>query len=186
MLKKSEWNLNTSNIGKWQEFKKIFISHGIELIHSQIDLREIKADPLEVVAHKASQLSEGTLVEDTCLDVEGSDIGINVKWLINHLADFAGQQAVWIVFLAYRKGNEVVVFRGEVKGHIVEAKGSNGFGFDPYFLPLGSKETLAQSKPDQYNARVLVVEALIQNKPFARLEAIYEWDGAWQQEGDKS
>lgn len=178
----TKWRLNTSNLEKLQEFQKFFAKHDIELVSSQFDIKEISADPMTVVVHKASQLEEMVLIEDTSLDIEGADVGINVRWLIDHLKSYVGRKATWRVLLAYRKGDEIIVYKGEVKGQIVPASGNGGFGFDPIFLPEGTNKTLAESKPDQYNARALAVEALLKGKVFEIRKAIYDWNGPWQTE----
>lgn len=178
----TKWRLNTSNLEKLQEFQKFFAKHDIELVSTQFDIKEISADPMTVVVHKASQLEEMVLIEDTSLDIEGADVGINVRWLIDHLKSYVGRKATWRVLLAYRKGDEIIVYKGEVKGQIVPASGNGGFGFDPIFLPEGTNKTLAESKPDQYNARALAVEALLKGKVFEIRKAIYDWNGPWQTE----
>jgi XTP/dITP diphosphohydrolase len=174
------WKLNTSNKGKLEEFQRLFAKHGVALTSTQIDLNEVVADPLTVITHKASQLEPYILVEDTSLDIEGAAVGINVRWLLDNLQDFVGHKASWCVLLAYRSNDQITVFKGEVQGTIVASRGIQGFGFDPVFLPNGSSRTLAESKPDEVNARALAVEALIKNDVFATTKAIYEWDGEWQ------
>lgn len=178
------WKLNTSNLGKLQEFRQLFLKHNIELSSTFYDLTEIDADPVLVAAHKASQVDEYTLIEDTCLDIEDANVGINVRWVLDNIEDYAGKKAVWRVLLAYRVGDMVHLYQGEVNGTIVPSNGRSGFGFDPVFLPEGATHTLAESKPDIYNARSYAVEALLQNKPYQSIPAIYYWDGAWQQENE--
>jgi XTP/dITP diphosphohydrolase len=174
------WKLNTSNLGKFKEFERLFKLHGIKLEVTHIDLDEIDAGLIEVIAHKASQLEEGVIVEDTSLEIEGAKVGVNIRWLLEHLDQFEGKKAEWIVLLAYRKKDKVYVFKGSQLGQIVKAKGQEGFGFDPYFLPDGADTTLAESKPDQFNARAKAVEAFVKIKPCIIHEAIYKWDGKWQ------
>ena len=53
-----QWKLNTSNLNKYEEFKRFFIEHGCSLEATHIDLKEIDADPVTVAAHKASQLEK--------------------------------------------------------------------------------------------------------------------------------
>lgn len=180
MPKYQHWQLNTSNQGKLAEFQRLFAKYGISLSSTQFDLDEIDSDPVTVVAHKASQLGELILVEDTSLDIEGASVGINVRWLIDHLDDYIGKKATWRVLLAYRKGDDVFIFKGEVPGSIVPARGKQGFGFDPVFLPDQADQTLAESKPDEVNARALAVEAFAIQELFLSVKAIYDWDGAWQ------
>lgn len=174
------WKLNTSNKGKLQEFQHLFEKYGVLLSSTQIDLNEVDADPITVVAHKASQLDEQILVEDTSLDVEGASVGINVRWMIDHLEDYIGKKAVWTVLLAYHQGDNVFIFKGEVKGTIVPSRGNGGFGFDPVFLPDASNQTLSEAKSDAVNARALAVDALMQNNVFTVVKAIHDWDGPWQ------
>lgn len=175
-------SINTSNPGKLAEFQRLFAKHDVTLTSTQRDLDEIDSDPVTVVAHKASQLGEFILVEDTSLDVEGASVGINVRWLLDHLNEYIGRKATWTVLLAYRQGDQICVYRGVVNGTIVPSSGTEGFGFDPFFLPEGSQQTLAEAKPDSVNARALAVDALINNNLFIRTPAIYNWDGPWQKE----
>ncbi|MGM0440226.1 MAG: non-canonical purine NTP pyrophosphatase [Chlamydiota bacterium] len=175
------YKLNTSNPGKLQEFRELFKTYGYKLEESNIDLDEVDADPLTVVVHKASQLHENIIVEDTSLDVEGADIGVNIRWLLDDLDKYLGKKAVWTVFLAYRSGDQVEVFRGEVIGKIVKPHGNGGFGFDPYFLPDGADKTLAYDKLVKFNARAKAVEALVKKEIYTIRPAIYTWEGEWQQ-----
>ena len=94
---KSHWILNTSNQGKMLEFQRLFAKHGISLTPRQIDLEEIDSDPVTVVVHKASQLEEEMLAEDTSLDVQGISVGIHVRWLLQHLSECVEKKALWRV-----------------------------------------------------------------------------------------
>jgi len=175
-----EWKLNTSNQGKLHEFQRLFSQYGVNLSNTNIDLDEVDADPVTVVAHKASQLDELILVEDTSLDIEGATVGVNIRWLIENLDEYIGNKAIWKVLLAYRSGDEIIIYKGEVRGTIVPSTGNGGFGFDAVFLPEGALDTLAQSKPDIFNARALAVQALMNKEIFTCAKAIYVWDGPWQ------
>ncbi|MBB63764.1 MAG: hypothetical protein CMO81_01735 [Waddliaceae bacterium] len=175
------WKLNTSNKGKLAEFQRLFSLHGESLEISQTDLAEIDADPVQVVVHKASSLDEHVLVEDTSLDVEGGQPGIYVKWFLENLSEFVGRNAVWRVLLAYREGEQVYVFKGEVEGTIVESRGIGGFGFDPHFLPKGANKTLAEEKPNRFSARAKAVEALSEKEVFRIEPLMLEWNGPWQE-----
>lgn len=172
--------LNTSNPGKLTEFQYLFKKHDIAITATQIDLAEISADPLTVVAHKASQLPEGVIVEDTSLDIEGVDVGINVRWMLDHLKQYIGRKAVWTVLLAKRHGNQVKVYSGTTTGEIISPRGTNGFGFDPFFLPMGCDKSLAESKPDAVNARAKAVDAIANDDVFATTDVVNDWQGAWQ------
>lgn len=175
-----EWKLNTSNSGKLKEFQELFGKYGYTISSTNTDLDEIDSDPVKVVVHKASQLDEYVIVDDTSLEVEGAEVGINVRWLLNNLTDYIGHQATWKVLLAYHTNDQVFVFEGIVHGTIVDPKGQDGFGFDAVFLPNGQTKTLAECKFDAINARALAVDALLQNKPCAIESLILAWDGPWQ------
>lgn len=179
-MNRSIWMLNTSNPGKFEEFKRLFAKYESVLEASHVDLQEIDADPIQVVAHKASQLGDRIIVEDTSLDIEGADVGINIRWLLDHLSEYAGRKAEWTVLLAFRQGDQISIFKGTVSGVIVKSRGVDGFGFDPVFLPEGATETLAESKPDVFNARAKAVEAFIKGEPWAIHPVMKTWDGPWQ------
>jgi XTP/dITP diphosphohydrolase len=175
-----EWKLNTSNQGKLQEFQRLFLQYGSSLVSTPIDIKEIVSDPLTVVVHKASQMEERILIEDTSLEVEGAEVGIQIRWLLDHLADYVGHKAHWTALLAYHSGNQVFVYRGVIHGTLVAPQGAAGFGFDPVFKADGQQLTLAQSKPDEVNARALAVRALFENSPFAVRPVMSSWEGEWQ------
>lgn len=179
-MKDTIWKLNTSNLGKFEEFKRLFLSFGKELESSHIDLQEIDADPLLVMVHKASQFQDKVLVEDSSLDIEGAVVGIHVRALLDQLDRYVGKRALWTVLLGYRENNEVLIFKGAVPGLIVNPRGTQGFGFDPVFLPDGSTKTLGEEKPDAYNARAKAVSALMSRDVFAKKTIMEEWKGPWQ------
>lgn len=177
---KKSWLLNTSNPGKLLEFKRLFAKYDITIASTEIDLKEISADPLSVVVHKASQMGEEVLVEDTSLDVEGAEVGIHVRWLFDHLSTFVNRKACWRILLAYLKEGLVYVHEAKVDGTIVLPRGNQGFGFDPVFLPKGSELTLAQERPFHVNARAQAVEAFVKSPPPIVVAPITEWNGPWQ------
>lgn len=176
----SKWKMNTSNDGKFSEFKIFFEKHQSELIRSTFDMKEILADHVTVVVHKASQHEDRVLIEDTSLEVEGADVGIQVKSMLEDLPKFKGRKAIWTVYLAYKENEQVFIFKGEIQGTIVDPRGEKGFGFDKVFQPLGSSHTLAESKPDSVNARAQAVDALFSNHFFSIMPILKDWNGEWQ------
>jgi XTP/dITP diphosphohydrolase len=172
--------LNTSNPGKFEEFKRLFEESGYTLEGTAVDLPEIDADHLTIVVNKASQLEEDIIVEDTSLEVEGAEFGTNIRWLLDHLQEYTGRKALWVVLLAVRQGNEILIYKGTVLGTIVNPKGTSGFGFDPFFLPEGATQTLAESKPDHFNARAQAVQALVTGNIWAKRPVMKQWKGPWQ------
>ncbi len=179
--KNPHWKLNTSNLNKFEEFKRLFAKYGYTLEGSHFDLKEIDADLIQVIVHKASQLGENILVEDTSLEIEGTSIGIHIRWLLDHLLQYIGRQAEWTVLLAFRQGQQIFIYKGAISGKIVLPRGMAGFGFDSVFLPHGSQKTLAESKPDDFNARAKAVEALMKGEVWTKHPMIENWKGLWQQ-----
>jgi inosine/xanthosine triphosphate pyrophosphatase family protein len=172
--------LNTSNKGKENEFRRLFALYGISLEVKHKDLHEIDADHLTVCAHKASQLEENILVEDTSLEIEEACVGVNVRWLLESLSQYIGKKAVWRTLLAYQENGLIYIFEGKVTGVIVQSKGKGGFGFDPFFLPDNSTLTLAEDKPDSVNARAKAIEAFVERRLFSIVSPLINWEGPWQ------
>ena len=175
--------INTSNSGKRAEFERAVLAAGRKAEFTSRDLREVDADDLTVIVHKASQFGpkDRVVVEDTSLWVEGADVGINVRWLLQNLDRHKGKRARWTVNLAYRVDSSIYVYQVELSGRIVEARG-DGFGFDPVFLPDGETKTLAESKPDQFNLRATALRKMMagENPQFVR-DVIVDWTGPWQE-----
>jgi|UniRef100_A0A7S4LLT3 XTP/dITP diphosphohydrolase len=174
------YKINTSNENKFKEFQRMFAKCGANLEATKVDLDEIDAAPELVVAHKATAVGEGVIVEDTQLDVEGADVGVNVRWLMDKLDQYEGRGATWTVLMGIRKGSNVEIFRGVVKGKIVKPRVDSNFGFDPIFQPEGRDKTLAEDKPDDVNARWFAIENLVKGKVYETKAPIEKWDGPWQ------
>jgi len=83
---------------------------------------------------------------------------------------FEKRQARFVcVVAAHLPGGEIVTFRGTCEGRIgFERRGTNGFGFDPIFLPEAYhfERTLAELSPEEKNA--------ISHRGRA-FRAFYEW-----------
>lgn len=193
---KTRFNLiNTSNKGKKAEFTRLFSQYDYQLgdsVFKSVDLPEIDADAETVAAMKAKTAAEKhgvacVLIDDTSLDIAGHpDASVNIrKWLDESPEKFAscvGLSATFRCILAFTEDNQIAYLAmGEVLGHICEPKfglNGQGFGFDPVFQPNGSDESLAQAKPDKFNARALAVQSLFANK----LKSVVipeQWD-QWQ------
>ena len=78
---------------------------------------------------------------------DGNDLKNNKK-LLSLLADVPRSQRtvrfVSVITMVYPDGGKIVA-RGECEGHIIyQPKGSNGFGYDPLFVPDGYDRTFAE------------------------------------------
>ena len=62
-----------------------------------------------------------------------------------------GARFVSVITLVYPDGTSIAA-RGECYGHLLTSpEGSNGFGYDPLFVPSGYQRTFAQLAPEEKN-----------------------------------
>lgn len=174
--------LVTGNMDKVREYERF----GLDVVPVRgPDVREADSDPVTVMIHKAIGLAPGQAAEDTGLAVEDAAVGINVKWLMDSLPSLSGKRCVWTVLIGLRLDAEIRIYRGDIPGTIVPARG-NGFGFDPFMLPDGSDKTLAEldmaGAKDAFSSRRLAAEALVGDMPatVVRISDVAPWDGPWQ------
>jgi inosine/xanthosine triphosphate pyrophosphatase family protein len=140
--------LQTSNALKLAEFRRFGLSIDAR---SGADLAEVEGTPEEVVQYKALAAGPGILVEDTSLDVEGYDAGVNIRWLLQTitarmLADPAQPEpkAVWRVMMAVHYDGRMYTAGAEVQGRLIPRPRGLGFSFDCYFVPSGYEQTLGE------------------------------------------
>jgi inosine/xanthosine triphosphate pyrophosphatase family protein len=176
-LELENYTLNTSNHNKFREF----CEYGLQGVHrTEIDLPEPNSDPITVVAYKASSVPPKTIIEDTSLDVEGAEIGVNVRWMLDRLDKFVGKKAVITTLLAVLEDDgKVYIYEGKLTGKIVNPSGG-GFGFDSVFLPDGSNKTLGEEKPKHISARYKAVQNFLNRRVHDIVSPIENWDGEMQ------
>jgi len=85
---------------------------------------------------------------------DGNDQKNNEK-LLKLLADVPPENRtarfVSVITMIYPNG-KIIVARGECEGHIIyQAKGTNGFGYDPLFVPSGFDRTFAELSSAEKN-----------------------------------
>ncbi len=169
----------TSNHNKAREAAEIL---KLELHTVALDLPEPQGlDVAEVAAQKARAARDAlgdpdqpVLVEDSGLVFEAWNglPGALTKWFLNSV----GNEGLLRMLSAYNdrsaravcavavspSGGSVRVFVGEVGGSIApEARGGEGFGWDPIFIPQGYTQTYAElgagKHQDSHRARALRV-----------------------------
>ena len=165
----------TSSANKLAEVERIL---GRRLMQASLPLEEIQAIDLEpVVRHKAHQayahLSRPVLVEDTGLAFAAWNglPGALIKWFLTALGPDGickllcgetNRTATATTLFCYDDGTDARVFSGTVQGIVPEIpRGTNGFGWDAIFQPLGSDRTFAEMKPeekDRFSMRRLALE----------------------------
>jgi len=134
--------------------------------HQKLDLTEIQSlDLKEVVEHKAKEAYQKikcpVLVEDVSLTFNslGKLPGPFIKWflivldnkgLCRILDNFEDRSALAEVCFGLYDGKYLHIFDGKMKGVIADKpRGKKGFGWDPIFIPEGSKKTWAEMFPEE-------------------------------------
>lgn len=97
---------------------------------------------------------------------DGNDLKNNEK-LLALLSDVALENRtarfVSVITMVYPNGRKIVA-RGECEGHMIyQPKGSNGFGYDPLFVPVGYDRTFAElsgTEKNQISHRAIALQNL--------------------------
>ena len=167
----------TGNPRKLQEASEILAP--IELSTETLDLPELQGSPDEIAREKArlafKQLKVPLFVEDTSLHINafGGLPGpyvkhfiqaIGTEGIVKMLSSFKDKSAVSRTTIAYCLDDGIIsVVKGEVKGSIVEPRGTSNFGafgFDPIFQPEGKNRTYAEMPSEEKNALSQRMKAL--------------------------
>lgn len=76
----------------------------------------------------------------------------NMDLLLKNLSTQSDRSAYFITVICYFDGDREHYFEGRVTGKIIAAKrGTEGFGYDPIFVPDGFDKTFAEMGLDQKN-----------------------------------
>ncbi len=172
----------TSNQNKINEVSRI-LGNNLEIEGTSLEIDEIQSiDPVKVAEAKAkayfNQLKTPLIVEDTSLSFNGlnglpgpyiNDFSkaLSNKGLIDLLSSTDNRRAVaQVTFCLIVDENNIHTFEGKVEGTIAnQEKGTNGFGWDPIFIPLGQEKTFAEmqdSEKDNYSMRAKALSLLQQ------------------------
>ncbi|WP_369404910.1 non-canonical purine NTP pyrophosphatase [Piscibacillus salipiscarius] len=73
--------------------------------------------------------------------------------LLSNLDGNNNRDAAFVSVIAYsRPGEETIISEGRCEGRIAEApEGTEGFGYDPIFIPDGYNHTMAELGPEVKN-----------------------------------
>lgn len=154
----------TGNEGKFKETKLIIPN--VEQL--DIDLPEIQEiDPKKIIEAKLieakNQGQNRFIVDDASfyLDAIPGLPGPLIRWfmktigndgLVNIANNFKNFSARAVVIVGYLDStSQIHYFEGEIKGKIVEARGTNGFGWDSIFQPEGHEKTFAEMTIEEKN-----------------------------------
>lgn len=156
----------TTNAGKIAEASQIL---GIEVVPCGLEIPEIQSlDPQKVALQKARDYYAGLhtalLVEDVSLTftalnglpgpyINDFSKALGNLGLIELLNNAPDRTATAITTLVYcDSAGKPSVFQGTINGSIsTEERGTNGFGWDPIFIPEGHDKTFAEMDNTEKN-----------------------------------
>jgi XTP/dITP diphosphohydrolase len=140
---------------------------GIDIdIPEPYDTLEANAREKSAVIHQMTQqncFSDDSGLEVTALNGEpgvksaryagdGRNFQQNISKLLYKLDGSADRSAQFRTVVCLIWNNEEHIFEGICKGHIItEQRGSQGFGYDPIFVPEGSDKTFAEMTTTEKN-----------------------------------
>jgi XTP/dITP diphosphohydrolase len=159
----------TSNKGKLKEVQAALGPLGYDVRQMDIGYPEVQADTLEEVAlfgmeQLKARVEGAFIIEDSGIFIGplGGFPGVYSAYvmrtvgnpgILGLLGDRKDRGAVFRSCFGYydpKKGPQVV--NGECKGAIsTEMRGSNGFGYDPIFIPDGEKRTFGEMSLEEKN-----------------------------------
>ncbi len=174
----NELKIITSNDGKLREFSQAFEKTSFYPVKALFDYPEIQASTLEKVVDFGLAWLKDKLDPPFVID----DAGV----FVNHLKGFPGVYSRYVydtiglesilkqmenvedrrasfkcVLGLLLKDGTIHKFSGESQGEIIdEMRGDNGFGYDPIFVPSGSKKTFAEMSEEEKNSTSHRGEAL--------------------------
>jgi len=175
-MKKIRLCFATNNLHKLEEVRAI-LPEEIELLSLQeTDCREelpenqrsLEGNALEKATFVYQRTATDCFADDTGLEVEalGGEPGVdtahyagperdahkNMALLMKNLEGKPNRKACFRTVFCLIWQGETYSFEGRIEGEIAaEAKGSEGFGYDPVFIPRGYNQTFAELGPEIKN-----------------------------------
>jgi XTP/dITP diphosphohydrolase len=178
-LNKEKVLLASSNQGKITEFLfyinyfKIFENLEIVTLDSFPNITDPEEDKLTFTGNANlkslyfySKSNLASLCDDSGFIIDGSENFPGVKTaryakenggiegaIKNLFREYSEKKAIPITFycsLSYKSHNREISATGSVKGNLIHTSaGDNGFGYDPYFVPINNNKTFAEMEREQ-------------------------------------
>lgn len=172
----------TGNKGKVAEATKKLEPLGFRVIQKDLGYPEVQADSLEEVAqygveHVRERFDKPFMLEDAGVFIQALEgfpgvyskyvfFTIGLPGILRLLDGMQNRSAVFRSVYAYSEpGKKPLVCTGECSGTIIsECRGTNGFGYDPVFVPKDASKTFAEmtiEEKNQYSHRAKALEMLV-------------------------
>jgi len=151
----------TGSKHKFREAERILKEYNVIIGRKDVECEEIRAENCEDVAldclrQLRSEVNEPFFIEDSGLFIKALNgfPGTFSSWVFKKIGNegilelMRGKEvrdACFVSSIAAWDGKEEAVLRGEVKGYISnKISKEKGFGYDPIFIPEGSRKTFAE------------------------------------------
>lgn len=167
----------SSNENKIKEIKAL-LPEGYEMVSlADINFHEeipetadtIEENAIQKATYLADKLSIPCFADDTGLVIpklkgepgvysaryagEQRNADDNMNLVLEKLNNKTARSAHFLTVIALHIFNKTVVFEGKVDGTILnEKRGTNGFGYDPIFVPENETRTFAEMSSEEKNA----------------------------------
>lgn len=133
------------------------------------DSPTLEGNALQKARYLNSKTGLDCFADDTGLEVEalggapgvhsaryatdGHDFAANNRLLLKNMEGIGNRKARFRTVIALILGGKEYLFEGIVQGHIAECEsGSEGFGYDPLFIPLEADCSFAEMSASEKNA----------------------------------
>ena len=151
----------THNQHKYMEYEEIFSRKGIELEWFNYEYPELQSENLnEIVEFSLKAVSKilnrPFFLEDTGLFIDSLNgfpgpyssyvqEKIGNPGILKLMEGKVDRRSRFISIIGYYDGKNFHYFEGVLNGYISDSiRGSNGFGYDPIFIPENGERTLAE------------------------------------------
>ena len=158
----------TGNENKVKEAGERLAELGYEVVQDNMRPPEVQADTLEEVALFSAEWVAESSPEPFFLEDAGFFVDrlkgfpgvysayvfdtIGYDGILRLLSSENERSARFEAVIAYWDGKEFHTFKGAVKGRVSsEARGNNGFGYDPIFIPEDGERTFAEMSAPEKN-----------------------------------
>jgi len=179
----------TNNLHKLSEIRALtgntFIIKSLKEIGCTEDIAEtahtLEGNALLKARYIYDTYRENCFADDTGLEIEtlngrpgvfsaryageGHDFEANIDKVLDELQNTGNRKARFRTVIALIMDGENTFFEGIVNGTIIhERRGTEGFGYDPVFLPDGYRQTFAEmplSEKNKISHRAMAVKKLV-------------------------
>jgi XTP/dITP diphosphohydrolase len=158
----------TSNQGKLREFRSALLPLGYDVEHSSEDCDEIQADTLQEVVLSCLQQLKGKGLKDFVIDDSGLFVHalrgfpgvyssyalrtVGLDGLLRLLDGADDRSAHFECCIGASIGGREFTVTGRCDGTLaLRPSGTDGFGFDPLFVPAGHSQTFAEISIEEKN-----------------------------------